>query len=197
MSMIIGLTGPTGSGKSSAAEISKKFGLRVIDCDKLARRAVEPGTQGLIELEKVFGAEILNADGTLNRSRLAEIAFSAPSKTRLLNKTLLPFIARLVKDEIGDEPVLLDAPTLFESGVDDICDKTVAILSDEDIRIKRIISRDNLTLTQAKTRVSAGKDDDFYKSRADYILYNNAHPDDFEARVTALFNTIFGGKQND
>lgn len=173
MSIIIGLTGPTGSGKSSASVVCEKYGIKLVDCDKIARKATEKGSKGLNAVVKVFSSDILNPDSTLNRKALASKAFSSKENTLLLNNTLFPYIKELVFAEIDGQKVLLDAPTLFESGINEICFKTVAVLSDSDIRLKRIIKRDNLTEEQAKLRMSAGKSDDFYKQNADYIIYNN------------------------
>ncbi len=171
--IIIGLTGPTGAGKSFASSAAAELGFKVIDCDRLARVAVEKGSAGLSAVCNVFGNDILNSDGTLNRKALAGKAFSSKENTELLNKTLLPFISELVKEQAVGERVLLDAPTLFESGTDSICDATIAVLADSEIRLGRIMSRDNLTKEEAKLRMSAGKSDDFYKKHADYIIYSN------------------------
>ena len=113
MSIIIGLTGPTGAGKSTAAAAAKSFGLQVIDCDKSARAATEKGTDGLKALVAAFGEEILLPDGSLDRRALAAAAFASPQKTELLNKTILPHIVKLVLAEAEGKNVLLDAPTLF------------------------------------------------------------------------------------
>ena len=119
MKKIIGLTGPTGAGKSSLWMACFDLGLALIDCDRVAREAVEKGTEGLKALCEVFGHEILNADGTLNRKKLASIAFASPDKTELLNNTIFPFIKVLVlKEAEYDGNTILDAPTLFESELD-------------------------------------------------------------------------------
>jgi len=173
MNIIIGLTGPTGSGKSSACKACDELGLKLVDCDKLARTAIEKGSDGLDAVVSAFGDSILNTDGTLNRKALAKIAFSSPEKTKLLNDTIFPFIKKLVLNETKQGKILLDAPTLFESGINDICFKTVAVLSSNQNRLERIIKRDNLTKEEALLRMSAGKDDDFYLKNADYIIYNN------------------------
>lgn len=170
---MIGLTGPTGAGKSSLTDVAKNFGYKVIDCDKTARQAVEKGTDGLIALTKVFGEDILLPDGNLNRKELAKKAFATKENTQLLNKTLLPFIADLIRTECDREYVLLDAPTLFESGMDSECDATIAVLADESLRLERIKNRDGLTDKQAKLRMGAGQSDDFYKKNADFVICNN------------------------
>ena len=173
MSIIIGLTGPTGSGKSSVSKTAEALGFKVIDCDTVARKATEKGADGLKALTAAFGEDILFKDGTLNRRLLANKAFSSKEKTQLLNDTIFPFIIKLIKAEIKDGDYILDAPTLFESGINDICKKTIAVLANTKIRKERIILRDNLTDEAADLRLKAGKGDDFYKQNADYVIYND------------------------
>ena len=179
MSIVIGLTGPTGSGKSTASKTAAALGFKVIDCDKLARVAVEKGTAGHSALVLTFGTEILNKDGTLNRKKLAKKAFSSKENTELLNKTILPYIVMLAEEEIDTELVLLDAPTLFESGINSMCSATVAVLADKNIRLSRICKRDSIDQESANLRISAGKTDDFYLNNADFIIYNNKNEYDF------------------
>lgn len=191
MSIIVGLTGPTGAGKSSASAICKSLGIKHIDCDIIARKATEKGEKGLLAVVNAFGEDILNTDGTLNRKALAEKAFKDSDSTELLNKTLLPIIHEMVLSEINCDKVLLDAPTLFESGVDKICHKTVAVLSDKEIRLKRILARDNITKEQALLRINAGKPDDFYKEKCDYVIYNNDDEHTFNNSFLNLLKEIF------
>lgn len=193
MSITVGLTGPSGAGKSMASAVAAEKGFFVIDCDKTARKAVEPGTPGLSALVSAFGNGILGADGFLNRKELAAAAFSSAEKTELLNKTLLPHIAALIAPELCREYVLLDAPTLYESGLDKKCDVTVAVLADVSERTERIIRRDGLTLNEARLRISAGKPDSFYLERADKILYNNGDFKSFLSDAEKLFEIIMGG----
>ena len=194
MSITVGLTGPTGAGKSAASAAALKMGIKVIDCDRVAREAVKKGSKGLCALISVFGDDILLSDGQLNRARLAERAFSSDENTALLNKTILPFISELVRQQMDCEKILLDAPTLFESGLDSVCDCTIAVLADEKVRLKRIIARDNLTLNEAKRRISAGKSDNFFIKNADYVIYNNTNGKEFINEAEALFKKIFGGR---
>ncbi|MBO5090448.1 MAG: dephospho-CoA kinase [Clostridia bacterium] len=191
MSIIVGLTGPTGAGKSSAATLCKSLGIKHIDCDIIARKATEKGEEGLLAVVKAFGDDILNNDGTLNRKALAEKAFKDKDSTALLNQTLLPIIKKMVMAEIKDDNVLLDAPTLFESGVNEICSKTVAVLSDKDLRLKRILARDNITTEQALLRINAGKSDDFYKEKCDFVIYNNSDENTFNNDFLNLLKEIF------
>lgn len=153
MNIIIGLTGPTGSGKSSASKACLELGLKLVDCDKIARIAVKKDSDGLKAVVSAFGKGILNTDGTLNRKALAKIAFSSKEKTALLNDTIFPFIKELVLNETKQGKILLDAPTLFESGINEICFKTVAVLSDKQNRLERIIKRDGITKEEALLRM--------------------------------------------
>ncbi|MBR2447823.1 MAG: dephospho-CoA kinase [Clostridia bacterium] len=192
MNIIIGLTGPTGSGKSSASKACLELGLKLVDCDKIARIAVEKDSDGLKAVVSAFGKGILNTDGTLNRKALAKIAFSSKEKTALLNDTIFPFIKELVLNETKQGKILLDAPTLFESGINEICFKTIAVLSDKQNRLERIIKRDSITKEEALLRMSAGKDDDFYLKNADYIIYNNHSEDIFLSEFKHLISEILG-----
>lgn len=162
--MIIGLTGPTGAGKSTVSAAAEKLGFFVVDCDGVARE-VSNEANVLAALESAFGKEIIKS-GTLDRRALAKIAFSSKEQTEKLNKTILPFIVSEIDRTIaGRKNVLLDAPTLFESGVADICDKTLAVLCDERVRKQRIILRDNLSEEEAEIRLAAEKSDAFFKER--------------------------------
>ena len=194
MKKVIGLTGPTGAGKSSVWAVARELGFKVVDCDRLARIAVEKGSEGLKSLCQVFGNGILRSDGSLDRKALAKIAFSSYEKTELLNKTLLPHIASLVENEIDEDLVLLDAPTLFESGLDNRCHKTIAVLSDTDIRMQRIMKRDGIDADAARLRMGAGKGDDFYIKNADEVFYNNADLQEFLQKIKEYLENIIGGK---
>lgn len=172
---IIGLTGASGSGKSTVVKV---FGFPVVDADKAARSAVE-NQECLNLLVESFGADILNKDKTLNRKELAKRAFISKEKTEILNSITHPFIIKIMNDEIerlkqmGEKAIVVDAPQLFEAKCEDICDVVIGVLADKDIRIKRIISRDNISEEDAKIRLLAEKSDEFFKSRCDYIIINN------------------------
>lgn len=190
MSFVIGLTGPTGAGKSSVTAVAKELGFKVVDCDKLARNAVEKGSEGLAAVAQVFGSDVLNCDGTLNREILAKKAFSTPENTERLNQTLLPHIMVLVREELTDDKVLLDAPTLFESGADALCNEVIAVISDEKTRLARIIERDGITEDAAILRIKAGKPDEFYIEKTHNIVYNDCELSVFNLKIQKLITKL-------
>lgn len=197
MSFILGLTGPTGAGKGVFSACAKELGFNIIDCDLVARQAVKKGMPALLALTKAFGQDILLKNGELDRKKLAAVAFSDTYKTELLNKTVLPYIKELVIKEIEGDKVLLDAPTLFESGVNKICDKTVAVLASENLRKGRIILRDNIDESAADIRLFAGKPDEFYYNNADEVIINNGDLKSFKKRVKIYLENIIGGTENE
>ena len=197
MSYILGLTGPTGAGKGVFSQCAEEFGFNVIDCDAVARRAVRPGMPALARLTEVFGKGVLRENGELDRGKLAEIAFSSRGKTELLNKTVLPYIKELVIGEIKGDFVLLDAPTLFESGIDKLCNSTVAVTAAKEVRRSRIIARDGISTAAAERRISAGKPDEFYKENADTVFENNESVENFTKRVKIYLKSIIGGIQDE
>lgn len=196
MSFVVGLTGPTGAGKSSVTDVAKNLGFKIIDCDALARLAVEKGSDGLADIVKAFGEGVLNSDGTLNRKQLAALAFSASDKTELLNKTLLPHIVKLIKAQIDVPLVLLDAPTLFESGADSLCDDVIVVLCDEKTRKERIIKRDGIDESAAELRIKAGKDDNFYIERSNNIVYNDCELSVLNLKIQKLLNKLLEENNN-
>lgn len=181
---VIGLTGQTGAGKGTFCKVLEKHGIPFLDTDKTAREVVEKGTPCLAELAAHFGDEILNQDGTLKRSRLGEIAFSDKKQLDALNSITHKYITEKVslwletKRKEGFTSAFIDAPQLFESRENEICDITVALLANDDIRLSRIIDRDGIDEEYAKKRMSSQKDEHFFIEKCDYVIYNNGSEED-------------------
>ena len=193
---IIGLTGPTGSGKSTVAKLLQEKDFAAIDCDLVAREVVEKGSPLLEVLCEAFGSDILLSDGSLDRKALAKKAFCDQESTELLNSIMLPFIAERINERLmlladdGVEVTVLDAPTLFESGLDSECDAVVAVLCDREIRKQRIIARDGLTEEQAETRLNASKPDAFYKEKTKHIVFGDGTVDKTRSAVEKILEEI-------
>ena len=176
---IIGLTGPTGSGKSTVAKVWQACGAVVLNADEYARAVVQKGEPCLTRLAEEFSVSVLTPNGELNRAALAAIVFADPEKKRLLESITHPEIGkRMLRDAehalaSGAPFVVFDSPLLFEAGQDALCAKTVAVLSEPQVRLARIKVRDNLTDEQAVARMPAQPDDAIYTDRADIVLRND------------------------
>lgn len=191
---IIGLTGPSGSGKTTVSAVAESLGFFVIDCDKVSKE-VSKNPLILKELENAFGGVVIN--GQLDRKALAQKAFSSPENTKKLNSIMLPKIVLEIESIIksqGDKNILLDAPTLFESGLNTKCDAVIAVLADEELRRKRLTARDNLTKAQLESRLSAAKPNLYYTEKTDYIIYNNEDIKSAEQKALEMLRSFCYGK---
>ena len=172
----LGLTGPTGAGKTTVARLLEQNGIPLVDADAIARTVTEKGSPVLSALADTFGKDILFPDGSLDRRALAAVAFSSKENTEKLNAVTHPAILARIRRALADAPgdaVVLDAPLLFETGLDALCDHTVAVVADEAVRLARITARDGISEEAAKKRMAVQPDTAFYAARADILLYNN------------------------
>ncbi|MGN0678836.1 MAG: dephospho-CoA kinase [Oscillospiraceae bacterium] len=184
---IIGVTGMSGAGKSTVCrEISKYCGT-VIDCDKVARE-IAAKRDFLDELKERFGMEVLNPDGTLNRVETARIIFSDNEKKELYNRIIFKYIVYEVIQRIraAKGMVLVDAPTLFEAGLDMVCTKIVSVIADFDVCAKRISERDNISFERAKARLISQHDAEFFKSHSNPTIENNGTQQELIHRAKVL-----------
>ena len=190
---IIGLTGPSGAGKSYVASVFSANGAACINADAAARKAVVKGSGCLELLKKSFGDDILMTDGNLDRAVLAKRAFSSKQNTELLNSITHPFIIDIILKELtfhrnnGADIAVIDAPQLFEADLGVVCDITVGVLAEKNIRINRIMKRDGIAIDAANLRIAASFSDDYFKENCDIIIYNNGNIEELE---TAAVNVI-------
>lgn len=190
--MIIGITGGTGAGKSTALDVLKTFGAVIIDCDKVYHELLETSKPMLRELQENFPDAFI--DGSFDRKRLGSIVFSDADALKRLNTITDKYVIQRV-DELTKNAELsaVDAIALIESGLSDRCDCTVCVLAPAEMRIRRIMARDGLSYDYAKLRVNAQKTDDFYKSNCDYTLINDGDEGIFRHKCEKLFSNIIGG----
>ena len=192
--LVIGLTGPTGAGKSTVAAVLKKFGCVIIDADIIARNIVN-NKECRDKLKNTFGEVIFGING-LDRKMLSKIAFADKESTKKLNDITHPVILKESKLQIEKAKksqaaaVVFDAPLLFESGADILCDTTVAVISPPASRLKRIIVRDNISEQLAQERMDAQHGNDYYKSRADYVFDGSTDWGILDEKVGELLRLI-------
>lgn len=183
---LIGITGGSGCGKSHLSGLLRARGIPVIDCDIVSREIMAKGTPCAKEVVNFFGEEILE-NGEINRRKLGRIVFSDKEKLKKLNEITHKYILSDIYSKMEKEAspvVCADGATLIESGIQ--CSKIVGILADKEIRKKRIMERDGLSEEDATTRISAQKDDDFYKENCDFVVYNNSGSFDVEEFIKRI-----------
>lgn len=196
MAKIIGITGPSGSGKSLLCKHLSDNQIPCIDADAVYHGMLTPPSRVLDAIVEVFGADLLAADGSLDRTVLSARVFSDPVQLALLNATVLPIVVDEISSIIesltneGASTIAVDAPTLIESGFHKSCDMIVAVIASADARIERIKARDAISEERAKARVLSQKSDDFYTSVADITIFNDGDKAEFEKTVKEIAKSI-------
>ena len=196
---IIGLCGISGSGKGTVSEYFKSVGIPVIDTDLVYRELTDGESECLSELCAEFGNGILSESGSLDRRALSQIVFfgdGCETRRQRLNsiahKHILNETRRRLREyaNLGVELAVVDAPLLFESGFDKECDLVVGVLADRDACIKRICSRDGLTLEQAQGRIDSQLTSEQIRSRSNFVIWNNSTTDALMSAAAELLNKI-------
>ena len=171
--LVVGLTGQTGAGKTTVSDYLKENGVTIIDADHIAREVVESGSACIADIALEFGCEYINMDGTLNRKKMAKTVFTDKAKLKKLNALIFPYIidsirtrtAQLRREQQGI--IVLDAPTLFESGADRECD-----------------------YVEADQRINAQHDEEYYKSRSWQVLENDGSVDELKNQTSMLLSRL-------
>lgn len=188
--MIIGITGGTGCGKTTALQAIEQLGGMVIDCDKVYHDLLLTDAGMLRAIENRFPGTLIN--GVLDRKALAAIVFSNSQALADLNAITHGAVKAKVLEILGNQPALaaIDAIALFESGLHKLCDVTVAITAPEEVRVERLVQRDHITEQQANMRISAQKQQDYFAKKCDYVLENSGTQADFQEKCLAFFQKL-------
>lgn len=180
--MVIGVTGNSGSGKSEISKIlSNKINAKIIDADKVVKELYTPGQEYYNKILELFGNKVLENNNKLNRNKIAEIIYNNESEREKLNNLTYKYVVDEIKKRVKKEKninIIIDAPLLFESKLDEICDITVAVLAEKSLKINRICTRDNIEQKIAISRLAIQKEDSYYQKKADYIVTNNGKKDE-------------------
>ncbi|MCQ2385889.1 MAG: dephospho-CoA kinase [Clostridia bacterium] len=195
---VIGLTGGSGCGKSLVSEVLSRFSVECLDTDALYHSLVSRPSLCTRKIAEAFGENVLLPNGGIDREKLGKIVFAATEegkeKLLLLNRISHACITAECEKIMtkaaaeGEKVFLLDAPLLFEAGLDRVCRTTCAVLSPKKVRIARIMQRDGITEEKAEMRIEAQKSDDYYRTRADFIFVNDRDILSFQKQISDWYS---------
>ncbi len=191
---IVGLTGGIASGKSTVSNILAKFGLPIIDCDKISREILLPNKPAYQKVLEQFGREIANQDGSINRKALASIVFADSQALSQLNHITHPAIIQEIKERLAAlelklcPAAVVDAPLLLEAGLDKLTTEIWVVTADRETKIQRAMLRDNATREQVLLRMENQLDDQERLAHADVVITNNGSIAQLENTIKELLN---------
>lgn len=174
MRPVFGITGGTGSGKTTALQILESMGFTVLDCDAVYHEMLRSSVPMLTDLGRAFPGVVEN--GILQRKKLGSYVFSNEAQLKKLNQTVWPHIVAEVQgllDREPDRPFAIDAIGLTESGLGDLCTVTVAVTAPLEDRVVRLMAREGIPADYARLRIQAQKSDEDFRQSCDYTLNNN------------------------
>ena len=194
---IIGVTGNSGAGKTTICEIISKIAkVKIIDADEVAKSLDFPGSEYIQEIIELFGQEVLNSSGSLNRKKLGEFIYiSVPNKLEL-DKLTFKYVGgevskqlEVLKSEELDY-IVLDVPLLFESELDKLCDYVISVTASVETKLNRIQTRDNIDENTARQRLAIQKDEDFFYRNSDFVIENNGDIELIKNSIERILESI-------
>ena len=179
---VIGITGSSGSGKSTIAKlVAQELDAKLVVADDIVKRMQQPGNIYFEKIVDFLGEQYLNKEGKLNRKKIAELIFKDEEKRKQVNGLTHKYVVAEIKkqiEEANEEYVVIDVPLLIESGLNKTCSLVIGVISDYDVQIERIKLRDGLTKEEAKARLKIQPNNEFYRKNVDYIVENNGGEND-------------------
>jgi len=191
---IIGITGGTGCGKTTALDIIKKMGGLVIDCDETYHKLLNESEPMLAAISDRFPGAV--PEGTRDTKALGEIVFSKPEELRALNAITHKFVGEEISRQLydfagrGGELAAIDAIALIEGGISNFCKATVGIIAPTETRIERLMKRENITREYAYLRVSAQKPNEYFEQNCDYTVSNGGTEESFVQECRQIIEEI-------
>ena len=191
--MKVGLTGGIGAGKSTVADLFSQKGAVVIRSDELARQVIEPQTPGFQQVIDRFGKDLLNAEGYIDRAKLAQIVFKDDAALKDLENIIHPLVrskTNQILDQHTSETIIVnEIPLLLEKKMESLFDFLVMVISSEKNRLERLAHR-GLTAEQATARMAKQVSDEQRKAAADFLIVNDGNLDQLEADVEKIWQTL-------
>ena len=194
--MIIGITGGTGCGKTTLLNLIAECGGLILDCDAIYHELLISDKEMLSAIDTRFPGTVEN--GALNRKKLGSIVFADSNALQDLNRITHSAVKTEVLRRLESAPKLaaIDAIGLFEGGLAELCDVTVAVTAPEEMRVQRLMLRDNISEEYARSRIRAQHSEAWFRERCDYVLSNNGTLDAFATNCLAFLHTIGIMKEN-
>ena len=191
--LIVGITGPTGAGKTSALRALEQLGGCVLDCDAIYHEMLRSDDGLRRALTDAFGS-VFTADGHLDRQKLGTLVFGDPQQLERLNNIIYTYLPQELERRMAASPapiIGIDAINLVESGLSKLCDRALAVLAPVEDRVRRIMARDGISEEYARLRVAAQKGDAFYRTHCTDILENaSAAPEEFQKTALLFFQRL-------
>ena len=191
--MKVGLTGGIGAGKSTVADLFSQKGAVVIRSDELARQVIEPQTPGFQQVIDRFGKDLLNAEGYIDRAKLAQIVFKDDAALKDLENIIHPLVRsktnQIIDQHTSETIIVNEIPLLLEKKMESLFDFLVIVISSEKNRLERLAQR-GLTTEQATARMVKQVSDDERKAAADFLIVNDGNLDQLEADVEKIWQTL-------
>jgi len=195
--MKVGLTGGIGAGKSTVADLFSKLGAVVIRSDELARQVIEPNTTGFQKVLSRFGNQILQENGSIDRTKLAQIVFNDQSALKDLEEIIHPLVRNKTNEIIDAQTqetiVVNEVPLLLEKNMENLFDFLVVVISSEKNRINRLLKR-GISEIDAKKRMKLQVSDEQRKTSADFLIANDGNIEQLEADVSKVWQALLERK---
>jgi dephospho-CoA kinase len=191
--MKVGLTGGIGAGKSTVADLFSQKGAVVIRSDELARQVIEPQTPGFQQVIDRFGKDLVNAEGYIDRAKLAQIVFHDDAALKDLENIVHPLVRsktnQIIDQHTSETIIVNEIPLLLEKKMESLFDFLVIVISSEKNRLERLAHR-GLTAEQATARMAKQVSDEQRKAAADFLIVNDGNLDQLEADVEKIWQTL-------
>jgi dephospho-CoA kinase len=191
--MKVGLTGGIGAGKSTVADLFSQKGAVVIRSDELARQVIEPQTPGFQQVIDRFGKDLVNAEGYIDRAKLAQIVFKDDAALKDLENIIHPLVRsktnQIIDQHTSETIIVNEIPLLLEKKMESLFDFLVIVISSEKNRLERLVHR-GLTAEQATARMAKQVSDEQRKAAADFLIVNDGNLDQLEADVEKIWQTL-------
>ena len=206
--MILGITGGTGCGKTTLLSCIQELGGVVLDCDEIYHNLLKTDEKMLAAIDARFPGTV--EDGVLDRKKLGATVYADEAALLDLNAITHAHVRREVERRLEGKPPLaaIDAIALFESGLNELCDATVAVTAPEEDRVRRLMARDGIPETYARSRIAAQHPESWFRERCGYVLENRGTASEFHQKCLAFLQNMgiiekdkktieYGGNKNE